>query len=108
MRNLDSTLILRLLREEHLMKIGESDSFAIKGGWELTLRKEEAKYAPYAYSITGHKTGTNETISRRFTSMQGALLHCINRFNENAIEQNRYKTLEDAILKNIAFLCIKR
>lgn len=103
MRRLDAKLIFRLLREERLMKIGESDSFAIGGGWELTLRKEESRYYPYAYVITGHKVGTDETISRRFTSMESALLHCINHFNENANVQNRYKTLEDAILKNIEF-----
>lgn len=104
--DLDAKMILRLLREEYLMKPGESDSFTldINGAqWEMKLKRESEVYLPFKYSIFGRCTeptpvGTYATVSRRFTTIDGALLHCLNHFNENANVRNKYNNIEDALV----------
>ena len=104
--NLDAKMILRLLREEYLMKPGESDSFSININgtqWEMKLKRESEAYLPFKYSLTGRCTeltpaGTHATVSRRFTTIDGALLHCLNHFNENANVRNKYNSIEDALV----------
>ncbi len=103
---LDAKMILRLLREEHLMKPGESDGFTldINGTqWEMKLKRESEVYLPFKYSLSGRCTeptpaGTHATVSRRFTTIDGALLHCLNHFNENARVANKYSSIEDAFV----------
>ncbi len=99
MKELDAALTLRLLREEHLMKPGESDGFTLNINgrvWEMQLKRELEIYAPFKYALTGHCKGTNETWSRRYTSMDAALLHCFNHFNENATVRNRFNSIVEA------------
>ena len=103
---LDAKMILRLLRAEHLTKPGESDGFTldINGTqWEMKLKRESEVYLPFKYSLTGRCTeptpaGTHATESRRFTTIDGALLHCLNHFNENANVRNKYNNIEDAFV----------
>lgn len=65
--------------------------------WALILRKEESIYSPFTFSISGHREGTHETISRRYTSVENAFLHILNDFNENAVIKNKYDSLDDAL-----------
>jgi hypothetical protein len=89
--------IKQTLKEEKLWKIGESDSFSF-GIWNLNLRKEEEKYNPYNYSVSGYSEN-GSSISRRYITMEGAFLHMLNSFNENVNIKNSYITLEDALKK---------
>jgi hypothetical protein len=94
--------VMQTLREEHLWKVGESDTFEVmlSQKWEFTLRKEEEIYAPYKYALNGKKLGTHETWSRRYRSMDTAFLHIVNRLNENANIKDRYKSIEEWLLES--------
>ena len=94
--------VMQTLREEHLWKVGESDTFEVmlSQKWEFTLRKEEEIYAPYKYALNGRKLGTHETWSRRYRSMDAAFLHIVNRLNENANIKDRYKSIEEWLLES--------
>lgn len=95
MSTLNKEYIKQTLKFEKLWKIGESDSFNFFS-WNLTLIKEEEKYAPYKYSLKGtHDNGS--CMSRRYKSMEDAFLHILNRFNENAAIKDKFQTLEDYI-----------
>lgn len=89
----------QLLREEHLWKAGESDSFAVEMSgkeWEFSLRREEdAECAPLKFALEGTVAGTNESWNRRYPSMAAALLHIVNHLNENAAVKNRYESIEE-------------
>ena len=93
--------VLRTLKEEHLWKAGASDTFEaqLSQKWEFTLRKEEECYAPFTYSLTGKKLGTNETWGRRYRSMDDAFLHIVNHLNENANVKDRHNRIEDWLLE---------
>lgn len=75
---------------------GDSLSFRF-GPWALKLTLEDVIYSPFSYALNGKKGETSETWSCRYTSVEAAMLHVLNRFNENADIPNRYKTLDDAI-----------
>ena len=94
--------VMQTLREEHLWKVGESDTFEVmlSQKWEFTLRKEEEIYAPYKYALNGKKLGTHETWSRRYRSMDAAFLHIVNRLNENANIKDKYKSIEEWLLES--------
>lgn len=94
MKELNKRYIFTTLRKESLWKEGEIDTFRY-GDWELTLRKEEAIYEPFTFSVSGKKKNSNESISRRYTSIENAFLHILNRFNENVNIKNKYETLAD-------------
>ena len=79
---LDMECVVKLLSEGQLWKSGETHDF-IYDHWKLTLRKEEAKYAPYAYAVVGSNMNGCGSWSRRYISVEKALLHVFNRFNEN-------------------------
>jgi len=94
--SLNKDYVLTTLSEEKLWKVGESDTFNFKD-WNITLRKEEEIYKPFTFSIYGEKDNSCETWSRRYTSMEEAFLHILNRFNENANIKDKYKTLFDVL-----------
>lgn len=98
-KTLNKDYIVTTLSKEKLWRVGESDTFTFEmsSTWTITLRKEEEIYKPYIYSIYGQEANTNETKSRRYTSMEKAFLHILNNFNENANIKNRYKTLSVAL-----------
>lgn len=106
MRELDVELTLRLLREERLMKPGESDGFAITINgqvWEMQLKRESESYLPFKYLLKGRCTeptivGTHQTWCRRYTTMDAALLACFNHFNENVNVPNRFNSIEDVFM----------
>lgn len=98
MNKLNKEYIISTLLKEQLWKTGETDTLQYNE-WELTLRKEEEIYKPFAFSIQGKKINKCGTIGRRYTSMQEAFLHILNNFNENVNIKNKYKTISDYILK---------
>ena len=102
-RFLDAALIHRLLDEEHLMKNGESDGFRLRlhFDWYVTLRKEDKpQVAPFKYIIEAYCLDNIQQFSRRYVSMEKALLHCLNGFNENASVPDNYKSIQDYLSKH--------
>ena len=95
-RQLDATLVRRLLDEERLMKVGESDGFRLKlhFDWFVILKREnERMYAPFKYAVNAYCLDNIQTFDRRYVTLEDALLHCLNGFNENANIPNRYKSI---------------
>lgn len=104
MQEMTRRYVLHTLREEHIWKTGEEDTFevtlSLSQKWEFTLKREEEQYLPYKYSLTGRKIGTCETRSRRYRSMEAAFLHIVNHFNENVMVKDKYDSIEDWLLEN--------
>lgn len=102
---LNINFINELMAKKESFKIGEKVNFTYKNGnanvWNLTLKREEEKYYPYIFSLEGSKVGTNETWSRRYSSLEDAILHIVNCFNENANVKDEYSNMEDYIKKTI-------
>ena len=92
-KELTKEYIKNTLEEESLWKVGKSDTFCF-GEWVCTLEKEDDVYAPFQYKVKAKKKESNETFARRYTSMEKAFLHILNRFNENANIRNRYSSLD--------------
>ncbi|MCO7113986.1 hypothetical protein NIB75_19585 [Bacteroides uniformis] len=95
-RQLDATLVRRLLDKERLMKVGESDGFRLKlhFDWFVILKREnERMYAPFKYAVNAYCLDNIQTFDRRYVTLEDALLHCPNGFNENANIPNRYKSI---------------
>ncbi len=93
---MNKAFIIEILKKCKTWKEGEKVVFR-HNNWELILRKEELIYNPFTFSISGKKNGTHETISRRYLSAEGAFLHILNGFNENANIKNKYGSLNDAM-----------
>lgn len=89
--------VRRLLDEEHLMKAGESDSFTIQLFflWYVRIRREPENLAPFKYALEACCLDNVQTFSRRYITLEKALLHCLNGFNENAVIPNRYQSLQN-------------
>ena len=82
------------------MKAGESDSFTIQLFflWYVRIRREPENLAPFKYALEACCLDNVQTFSRRYITLEKALLHCLNGFNENANIQNRYQSLQDYLL----------
>lgn len=102
-KKLNTKLIKSLMERKNDFEVGEKEEFTYKNEygnvWSLVLRREEEQDSPFIFAIEGNKVGTNETWSRRYTSMEKALLHIVNDFNENANIENKYSDLQDYIFK---------
>lgn len=92
-------LAQRLLLEEKLMKENESDGFLLqfRFSWFVEFKKETN--ADLKYTLNAYCLDNLQTFSRRYTSLEKALLHCLNRFNENVFVIDKYKSIEDYFLK---------
>ena len=102
-RRLDVALVRRLLDEERLMKPGESDSFKLQlhFEWFVRIRKEKTmQYAPFRYIVEAFCLDNIQTFTRRYITLEAALLHCLNGFNENANRPNRYRSVDEYLTKN--------
>ena len=88
-----------VIKEEKLWKAGECDYFTFNN-WDITLKKESKEYAPFLFTINGINNKTGSSWNRRYTSIEEALLHLFNGFNENANISDRYKSVEHFIVKN--------
>ncbi len=101
-RQLTPALVRQLLDEEHLMKPGESDSFRLQLHflWFVRIRREnERLYPPFKYALEAFCLDNIQSFSRRYITLEKALLHCLNRFNENAAIRNDYRSLEEYFQK---------
>lgn len=100
---MNKEFVLNIIKESNSWKEGQSVSFRYTNfygaEWELIFRKEEKEYLPFMYSISGKRSGTNETIGRRYVDAEEAFLHVFNCFNENAAIKNKYDSLEKALEK---------
>lgn len=102
-RWLDPAFVRRLLDEEHLMKPRESDSFRLRlhFDWFASLRREDERLcAPFKYAVKAYCLDNIQTFDRRYVSLEEALLHCLNGFNENESVPNRYKSIDEYLSKH--------
>ena len=99
---LNVKLIKKLIERKNNFKTGEKVEFSYKNDngnvWNLILIREDEKYLPFLFALEGKKVGTNQTWERRYTSIEDAILHIVNNFNENANIKNRYSDLQEYIL----------
>lgn len=93
-KKLVKTIFCYLLSKK--WRIGEKIYFEY-GDWKLVIRRETKTYAPFLFSVEGEKTNGLGTIGRRYYTLEDALLHILNHFNENAAIKNRYMTMDDAL-----------
>ena len=79
------------------MKAGESDSFTIQLFflWYVRIPREPEHLAPFKYALEACCLDNVQTFSRRYITLEKALLHCLNGFNENAVIPNRYQSLQN-------------
>lgn len=91
--------VAHALSVEGLYKTGETDTFEYNG-WIYVLRREEDEYAPFTFGLNGRKKGTNESIARRFTSMENTFLFILNRHNENGAVRNKFTDIRQWIDEN--------
>ncbi|MDU9693963.1 hypothetical protein WKH56_08785 [Priestia sp. SB1] len=89
--------LVDLLKRCNEWHIGESENFTYRH-WNLTLKKEEPNYAPFAFSLEGVNTNGTSTCSRRYYNPNKAILHILNEFNENANSKNRYNSIEEFLI----------
>ena len=96
-RWLDKTLVRRLLDEEHLMKLRETDGFKLDLAftWYAELKREGLEHLPFQYAVDADCLDNRQSFSHRYVSMQDALLHCLNGFNENVNVPDRYRSIEE-------------
>ena len=99
---LNVKLIKKLIERKNNFKTGEKVEFSYKNDngnvWNLILIREDEKYLPFLFALEGKKVGTNQTWERRYTSIEDAILHIVNNFNENVNIKNRYGDLQEYIL----------
>lgn len=95
-------LVRRLLDEDHLMKTGESNCFTIQLYflWHVRIRKEPESLAPFRYALEAYCLDNIQTFSRRYTTLERALLYSLNGLNENATVQNSYQSLQEYFHKH--------
>ena len=62
------------------------------------------KYSPFIFSLEGKRIGTDETWGRRYTSLEKAILHILNDFNENINIKNKYTNIEEYLNSKIKLI----
>lgn len=105
---LNKKFIKQLLERKNDFKTGEKVNFIYKNDneniWNLTLRREEKKYSPFIFSLEGKRIGKDETWGRRYTSLEKAILHILNDFNENINIKNKYTNIEEYLNSKIKLI----
>ena len=102
---LDHLLVKRILDEEKLMKKGETESFKLQLTflWYVVITKEDdSLYKPFRYVLNAWCLDNNQNFDRRYVTLEAALLHCLNRFNENANIPNLYHSTDEYISKQLS------
>lgn len=102
-RRLTKELILHWLKEAGGWEAGHNELFEYKH-WSLGIHKEDDSYQPFTFGVAGHHKGTAETIGRRYRSIEEAMLHVVNGFNENANARNPYASLDEAVNDPLGWL----
>ena len=98
-RLLTRNLILRWLKESTNWGAGHYKFFKY-GKWNLAIRKMDESRLPFRFGIYGCREGNNgprECWTRLYGSIEKALLHPLNGFNECADIRNRYSSLDEAL-----------
>ena len=88
--------------EEHLMKPRESDSFRLRlhFDWFATLQREDERLcSPFKYAVKAYCLDNIQTFGRLYITLEQALLHCLNGFNENVSVPNRYRSIKEYLSK---------
>lgn len=101
MKKLTKNMALQFIREAGDWALEEAHEFCF-GCRNLNLYKT-SNYAPYIYELWGHSATTEAMISRHYKSVEAAILHLCNDFNENAAVRNKYQTIEEALAPGGAF-----
>lgn len=81
---------------------GESVSFKLHLHflWSVTITNESAEWCEgFKYSLDAKCLDNPQSFGRRYTSFGLAMLHCLNRFNENANIRDDYETLSAVLNK---------
>ena len=102
-RRLTKELVLQWLKEAGGWEAGHNELFEYKH-WSLGIHKEDDSYQPFTFGVAGHHKGTAETICRRYRSIEEAMLHVVNGFNENANVRNPYASLDEAMNDTLGWL----
>ena len=95
-RRMTKELVLQWINEAGGWETGHNELFEYKD-WSLDIRKADDSYQPFVFELTGHRKGTAETIGRRYQSIEEAMLHTLNGFNEDANIRNPYASLDEAL-----------
>lgn len=94
---LDCLLVKRLLDEEKLMKKGETESFKLQLFflWYVTIeKKDNSLYEPFRYTVNAYCLDNIQTFNRWYVTLEAALIHCLNGFNENTRIPDRYQSID--------------
>lgn len=94
---LDHFFIKHLLDEEKQMKKGDTTYFKLQLTflWHIKIEKEDdLLIPPFRYIVNARCLDNIQTFERRYISLEDALLHCLNGFNDNERIPNRYKSLD--------------
>lgn len=102
-RRLTKELVMQWLKEADGWEAGHNEVFEYKD-WSLSILRDDDIYKPYCFALSGQRNGTAETISRRYTSIEEALLSVVNGFNENAEIPNLYESLGEAMCDPFGWL----
>lgn len=64
--------------------------------WHVEIRREaDDSYLPYKYVMNAVCLDNPQSIDRRYTSFDKALLHCLNLFNDNTQIPDKYISIND-------------
>lgn len=81
------------------------DSFGvIYGDWHITIDRKPNVYKPFLFAVAGVKkirpfASSRITCNKRYRSIDAALLHIFNEFDDDTSAGNRFNTLDEAISK---------
>ena len=99
---LDRSLVKKMLEEEERITKGETRSFTLRihFPWHVKITKEDnPEYAPYRYALNVYCLDNPQCFNRRYTTLEKALLHCLNGFNENAAIKDRYHSIGEYLIQ---------
>ena len=82
MQEMTKGYVFRTLREEHLWKSGEEDTFEVmlSQKWEFTLKREGEQHLPYKYSLTGKKNWNSRNAVKKIYKYEGGVFTYCKRF----------------------------
>lgn len=91
-----------MLEEEERITKGGTRSFTLRihFPWHVKITKEDnPEYAPYRYALNAYCLDNPQCFNRRYTTLEKALLHCLNGFNENATIKDRYHSIGEYLIQ---------
>lgn len=94
-----------ILNDEEIISIGEQIRFNITdriapllngSKWHVRITKiEEHERSPFIYEVVAKNLYWVSMLTRRFTTLDSAMLFILNGFNENANIKNTFESLDD-------------